>query len=278
MRCTRMTSTPLSSTLLATLCVLRPHGRQFDRRVVPLLATLTVAGMVFFDLLSRRVRNLWRASAGGRSYQGHWCCPPGAQKRGDALRLRQPPLAASMTDSSNFVPPSTAGQVLAVQLHVICASADVGNEGNGALSTADVGQQHGERSQPPRQGRRWRMTLMASCWSRRFANHLRTWVAAAGPSTASTAVIRSANSRTTYTSAATLVRYLSWGHLRQPVGKPLLTRYSAPDANSGERRDNREPRRPAGVGRCRLCELGSGRPSRPGALADCLNGHRQLVV
>ncbi len=68
------------------------------------------------------------------------------------------------------------------------------------------------------------------------------------------AVIRSANSRTTY-HRTTLVRYLSWRSFTSTCGKATALTRSRPGCQF--RRDKSSgPRRPAGVGRCRLCELG----------------------
>lgn len=76
-------------------------GDEFDRQVVPLLATLTVAGMVFFDLLAPRAEPL--AHLRGRSHTRTLVLPPGAQKNAASPSsfANFMPLAASMTDSSN---------------------------------------------------------------------------------------------------------------------------------------------------------------------------------
>lgn len=76
-------------------------GDEFDRQVVPLLATLTVAGMVFFDLLAPRAEPLAHLR-GPVAYQdtgvAPWCPKNAASPSSFANFM---PLAASMTDSSN---------------------------------------------------------------------------------------------------------------------------------------------------------------------------------
>ncbi len=142
-------------------------GDEFDRQVVPLLATLTVAGMVFFDLLAPRAEPLAHLR-GPVAYQDTGVAPWCPKKRGVALQLRQLHALASVDDGLQQLchRPLRVGQVLAVPVHVICVSADVGNEENGALNAHDVGQLNaGERLSATKAGSAMAHDAVASCSS-----------------------------------------------------------------------------------------------------------------
>lgn len=90
------------------------------------------------------------------------------KKRGVALQLRQLHALGSVDDELQQLchRPLRVGQVLAVPVHVICVSADVGNEENGALNAHDVGQLNaGERLSATKAGSAMAHDAVASCSS-----------------------------------------------------------------------------------------------------------------
>ncbi|COY04332.1 Uncharacterised protein [Mycobacterium tuberculosis] len=103
MRCTRMTSTPASSTLRFTFCSATSPSwaTNLIDRLSRCSQLLQSQGWSFL-ICSRRVRNLWRI-CGGRSHTRTLVLPPGAQKNAASPSsfANFMPLAASMTDSSN---------------------------------------------------------------------------------------------------------------------------------------------------------------------------------